>query len=309
MKDEAPIVFIHYGYTPYLKYTLDIAKKTNPDKEVVLLGDNKNKKYGKIGVRHFYFNDYGAGEEIEMFNEVFRFIAGAKHGKKEWVKFVFKRWFYIHNFIKKNNIDKFWTFDSDTLILSPLTSKEKRFKDYDCTEQCNGSCMNGFVNNVAVVKNYVDKINELFQRNDYLEKQREKFEKMPGYAFTEMRAYRTFKKESGIKTIRLNEIIDNETFDECLCQEHGMEMEYDNYLKRKIKKLYFRNGDIYEKIAATDELVKLNSINLSWVTTSFIEKVYYYKTRGKFPPFCLALLKKISRIPRFIKVKITKEVK
>ena len=82
---EAPIIFIHYGDSAYLKYTLRLAVKFNPDKEVILLGDNKNKKYEKIGVRHFYFNDYGAGEEINMFNKVFRFIAGAKHGKKEWV--------------------------------------------------------------------------------------------------------------------------------------------------------------------------------------------------------------------------------
>ena len=62
-------------------------------------------------------------------------------------------------------------------------------------------------------------------------------------------------------------------------------------------------------MASDGKLIKLNSVNLSWVTTSFVEKVYYYKIHGKFSPFYVPLLGKISRIPRFIRTKITKETK
>ncbi len=309
MKKEAPIVFIHYGDTPYLKYTLDIAKKTNPDKEVVLLGDKKNEKYEKIGIKHFYFDDYNKGEEIEIFDRVFQFIAGTSHKKKAWVNFVFRRWFYIYNFAKQNNIQSFWTFDSDNLILSNLSKHEERFSKIDCTSQCNGSCMNGYIKNLHVVKAYLDKINELFQRSEYLKKQEREFEQHPNWAFTEMRAFETFKEENRPKVYRLNSILDNETFDECICQEHGMEMEYNLRFNRMMKKLYFKDNKIYEKSIETGKLAKVNTLNMSWVTTSFIEKVYYYKMHGKFPPFYVSLLGKISRIPRFIKTKITKKTK
>jgi hypothetical protein len=124
-----------------------------------------------------------------------------------------------------------------------------------------------------------------------------------------MRAYKTFKEIYLPKTIRLNSEINKEAHDENICQEDGMETEYVDYLKRTIKKLYFKNNNIYEKTKKDPHLVKVNSINMSWVVTSLIEKVYYYKINGKFPPFYVSLLGKISRIPRFIKVKITKTVK
>ena len=308
-KFNTPIIFIHYGDTPYLQYTLKSAKYFNPNKEVILLGDKKNIKYKKIGIKHFFFKDYDEGKEIDIFKEVCKFIAGEKQTNKEWVNFSFKKWFYLYNFIKKYNIERFWMFDSDTLIISDLSNQENKYSKYDCTEQCNGWCMKGLFNNKKIIKNYIDKINELFQREDYLEEQRKEFETNSDYAFTEMRAYYIYKKESIISAIRLNKKINNETFDECICQAHGMKTEYVNSIKRTIKKLYFKNSNIYEKVEKTGQLVKLNSINMSWVTTSFIEKVYYYRKHGKFPPFYIPLLNKISRIPRFIKTKITKTVK
>ena len=42
---EAPIIFVHYNDTPYLKYTPQGREKLfNPDKRVILLGDSSNSK-------------------------------------------------------------------------------------------------------------------------------------------------------------------------------------------------------------------------------------------------------------------------
>jgi len=142
--------------------------------------------------------------------------------------------------------------------------------------------MNGLINNQKVVKGYIDKINELFTRQDYLEKQRKDFENNPDWAFTEMRAYKTYKEEEGIKTIRLNTIMNAHTFDECICQEDGMETEPLNKGQKDIKKIYFRDGKIYEKMKSSGKMVEVKTINMSWVPLYLIEKIYYYTLGESF---------------------------
>lgn len=295
---RSPIIFIHYGDSPYLEYTLNLAKNKNPYTRVILLGDDSNKKYAGHGIEHFQFEDYFKGEEAETFRRVYKFIAGEQKRKSYWTNFVFKRWFCIYNFLKENNIETFWTFDSDTLILTELSALESNFTGIDTTTQCNGICMNGFVNNIRTVKGYVDKINELFGRKDFLEKQQSEMHGHPDWAYTEMRAFATFEQESGIKTQRSNKIIVGSTFDENICETGSFESEFNKGANRNIKKLFFNDGDIYEKKSETGELVRLNAINMSWVRLSLIEKVYNYATLGHLPNFaeiCRYFLKRVRR--------------
>ena len=298
-QDNTPIIFIHFNDSGYLEYTLKSALKFNPDKRIILLGDKSNEYYKKLGIEYYYFKDFEGSEEVKIFDKVYKFIAGSSQRKQPWTKFVFKRWFYMYNFIKQNDIQSFWTFDSDTLIFSDLSRYEKQFSETDCTSQCNGNCMNGYIANQKVVKNYLDKINELFQRPDYLKKQQEEMKQNPDWAFTEMRAFATFEKENNPGVFRLNKIINNETFDECICQEDGMETE--KKFGRTIKKLYFKNGKIYTKEKSSGNLIKINTLNMSWVPTLFIAKVYYYGVNGKHAPFYYPLVynfKKLIRVSR-----------
>ncbi|MDJ0745516.1 MAG: hypothetical protein QNJ32_19430 [Xenococcaceae cyanobacterium MO_167.B27] len=273
---SAPIIFCHYGNSEYLPYVFEAAKITNPDKDIFLLGDEENQWIGKAyGINHYFFRDFQYGKEIELFDQNYKLIQGKNHawkkGGRDWVNFVFKRWFYIYNFLVEQKIDNFWHFDSDTMILNSLTYYEPNFRTYDCTEQCNGMCMNGFVSNSSIVLGYIRKINELFSNEKYLEKQQKEFDEVnPTYAFTEMRAYDIFKQEERIDSIRLNTIIDDSTFDDCICQEHNMEMEklplgQKINKGRKIKKVYLspdRTFYCYEK--TVNRLLRINSINLSW---------------------------------------------
>ena len=277
---KAPIIFIHYSDSSYLKYTLQSAQLFNPDKRVILLGDETNAHYKNKGIEHFSYDDYRSGEEIEVFDKVYRFIAGKHHGGHKWTNFVFRRWFIIHNFISTNNIGRFWTWDSDNVILTSLSAQEYKFMNFDCTEQCSGICMNGFVTNMKVVKGYVDKINELFQREEYVEKQKEEFETFPYYAFTEMRAYKAYKDESGIRRIRLNSIIDGETFDDCICSPDEYET-YDHKMRgRTLKKIYMgKDGNIFTFHIPSQQLVKLNSINLSWVPDYVFDNIFRHSKR------------------------------
>lgn len=275
-----PIIFIHYGDINYLKYSLESAVLFNPDKKVILLGDQFNEHYNALGVEHYYFDDYSEGREIGLFNDVYQFIAGTQHKREEWTRFVFRRWFIIYNFITARNIHQFWTFDSDTLILTDLSKQEAKFAGYDCTEQCCGICMNGFITNQAVVKGYIDKMNELFQRPSFLSKQKDSMKRSPKYAFTEMRAYVEFRDESKIKRVRLSRIIDGETFLDSICtiREHRLYLEDEDYevyseplCGYQMKKMFMcSDGNILAWNRSSKQLIRLNSINMSWVPSALL---------------------------------------
>ncbi len=275
-----PIIFIHYGDSDYLKYTLRSAKVFNSNSRVILLGDESNEFYTYLGIEHFYFKDYSNSPEIRLFEKVYKFIAGSEHGKTEWTHFVFRRWFHVFEFIQSQEIEQFWTFDSDNLIFVNLEKFSINLTKYDCTEQCNGSCMNGFVGSQKVVKGYIDTINNLFTDTEYLKKQAKDFIAHSDYAFTEMRAYDEYRQRGNLNSIRLQTLFDDETFDECLCQPQGME-----FIDGK-KKLFFKNGFIYQKNALNQKLLKANTINMSWTNISLIEELFTYVVNNhlnKFP--------------------------
>jgi hypothetical protein len=300
---EPPIVFIHKGNNDYLKYTVQCAKASNPKKDVLFLGDETNNYLTKFGAKHFLFSDYNDGEEIKLFRNVFKVIAGSKHGKEEWLRFVFQRWYHIYNFILYHKIDRFWTFDSDTLILRDLAYWEESLKDYDCTEQCDGICMNGLVNSRRVVEGYVNKMNELFQRADYLEQQRAEFLLNPYFAFTEMRAYDVYKKEANLKTIHLANILNEETFDDCICVSHGMETYPYKLYGHTLKTMYWKsNGELFFARKEDKKLIKVNTLNMSWVPIYLYPRVLQiaYKENITWRTGSLPLIRKMSIAPSLL---------
>jgi hypothetical protein len=273
-ENEAPILFCHYGNSKYLNFTLSAAKLFNPTKRVILLGDHTNRDVAsKARAEHYEFRDYDGSEDIAIFDKVYRHVAGTEFKNEFWTKFVFKRWFLVHAFLRRSAIRKFWHFDSDTLILADLRHREKSFDGYDCTEQCNGSCMNGLVTCFEVVDGYVKTINALFQDEQFLNEQRRDLEIHPAYAFTEMRAYEAYRKRSDIRTIRLNTIIDQESFDDCICQPHGFETYEKPLHGQHLKKVFYDgSGRLFCKTEA-GEFIRMNSFNMSWVPDYLFELI------------------------------------
>jgi hypothetical protein len=291
---DAPIIFIHYGDSYYLKYTLQSAVLFNPGKQVILLGDETNAHYTHLGVEHYPFSQFSMGQEIRVFDRVYMFIAGPEHHRKEWTRFVFRRWFHLYYFILEKGYRCFWTFDSDTLVLTDLALQEEKFRDYDCTEQCSGICMNGLIMNVRVVKGYLDKINELFQRTPFLQNERTNFKVYKKYAFTEMKAYVMYREESGIRRLRLSTIIEGESFLDSICttDEHRrffQDDEYDIYPEKvwqlDVKKVYLcPDGNLFFRHTPSGQLVKMNTINMSWTPVWLLDALLRHSRRKLRPP-------------------------
>jgi hypothetical protein len=292
MSDHAPILFIHYGDASYLRHTIRAAQTSNPEKRLVFLGDESNRHLARLGVEHHVFNDFNYGPEIERFNRVFQLIKGENHtyrklhGADHWTRFVFLRWFLILNFLRREKIDRFWTFDSDTLILAPLASREPRFSDLDCTEQCVAQCMNGYVSGQQVVSGYIEKINELFERPDYLEQQRAVLRKKPGLAFTEMNAYVAYREETSLKSVHLAKAIAGEAFDDAMCFTDCYERHPQKVKDRLVIKnlLLDPKAGVFVKELPSGENVRLLTLNLSWMPDYIYERLAPFATSRELPP-------------------------
>ncbi len=284
MTDEAPIIFCHYGVSPYLQYSLACAKLNCPNKEVILLGDEANRPLAeKLGVLHHAFSEYDCGSLLDEFDAVYKEVRGSENkSPSHWINFVFRRWFFVANFIEQQDIHRFWHFDSDTMIVDDLASHEHKFDNCDCTEQCGSGCLNGFITNQQAVLGYVRKVNELFQRPDYLEAQRERYDREnPLCAFTEMDAYATYRDENDISSVWLGKPIEGSIFDDCICQEHGMEMEHLKS-RHRVKKIFLgTDGRFFCVDDASKELVQINTLNLSWVPLCTFKNVLNHSRKRK----------------------------
>jgi hypothetical protein len=266
-----PVIFCHYGDTHYLRHTLDAATRSNPGRRIVLLGDAANAHLARsLPVEHVLFSELEHGSELAEFDRVYRAVQGPRHvptkGGRDWLNFVFRRWYYVLNWLRHSNATAFWHFDSDTMVVRSLDRLDAGFGDVDCTEQCEGSCINGWVSGPDLVERYVRTINGLFTRHEYLAGQQREFDTLhPHWAFTEMRAWAVFRDEQHVRTIRLMHADIAGVFDDALCHDHGFATENLRH-GQPIKQVWLGDrGSFWIRRAADGRMQRLNSLNLSWV--------------------------------------------
>jgi hypothetical protein len=277
---NSPIIFCHYGISDYLKYTLKSARYFNPNKEIVLLGDSQNRSLAiSENVRHAYLKDYESSELLFNFEKVYLHTAGESHGREFWLKFNFKRYYYIHEFLKQESKNSCWYFDSDVLILSDLNKQELKFQNFDFAVHSN---INGFINSRETLSLYLEHNISTFTDNEFLLNQRKKIDLHPSLALTEMATFKTFIQNEIIKHSILKKNINSETFDESLLVADGMEIIEIPFHEKKYKKLYADlSGNIFCRNADSLFFVKMMTLNMSGAPTSLYRKIFYTSLTSK----------------------------
>ena len=267
-----PILFIHYGPAHYLRWALAAARRSNPGKRIVLLGDATNKRSAHCVAEFVDFASLGGTEKEREFQRVFQPIQGERHrfhkanGVEFWLKFVFRRWFLIEAFLDKEGLDSFWTFDSDTLILSDLEARDNRFASFEATTQCKDQCLNGWVGGKKLVPRYTQSILDQFLDQQHLGMQRERLKIHAGLAFNEMDAFAEFRRREGVKTCHGQVPVDGAIFDDALAFTEGFEFAPRKVLeKTAIKRLWSDGSGIFAKHLASGQFVRLLTCNMSWM--------------------------------------------
>jgi len=116
--ESSAIVFVHKGNPCYLKYALNNAKKSNPNSDIILIGDESNKNtIARLGGRHYRIADYFfAAKEFE------KIYIYQSTNSYDFELFCFQRWFIIKDFVESNDIKHFIACDSDVLIYDDLSN-------------------------------------------------------------------------------------------------------------------------------------------------------------------------------------------
>jgi len=227
------------------------------------------------------YREFQSTERVHRFHAVFQPIEGTRHrlskrsGNEQWLRFIFERWFLVSEFLRKQNIDRFWTFDSDTLLLAPLAGREKRFASYDATTQCRDCCLNGWIGSRHVVERYTDCILALFEDENYLATQRERIKQHTGLAFNEMDAFGEFRRRENVRTFHAARPLDGEFCDDSLAYDANFEASPHKVAGRiQVKRLWSSpDGALYAKHLETDRFVRMITCNLSWLPDYIGEKL------------------------------------
>lgn len=291
-KNATPIIFLHYGNSYYLKFVLAIAKKNNPGKKIILLGDKSNAHLTSLGIEHYYFSDYANSEKINQFNHVFHLVCGSDFEKirtdaKFWVRFNFLKWFILLNFCKQKEIEKLWIFDSDVYILDNLSNYESLFESYDYTTHSHNEMIQGMINNLNILDYFCNLVIELFQNKQYLDAQKKDFLQNPRFALSMMRMFKEMFTHRKFKTIRFNLVINNKRFDECFFFDseyvtNTVTKEKTRKIYPIIKKLFYNNGNFYLKLPASNNAYHLLiTMNLSWVEPYVYPMLYKLHAHSK----------------------------
>lgn len=127
-RGEIPIIMWHRGNSDYLKIALRQAEKYADN--VILLGDDKNKSFSDHWIDMDQYSD-------EKYNEFKRVYVNLSMNDDIFELRCFERYFYVLEYSKKANIERFILCDSDVLLFENLDvffdDKTKAFS-HTCSE-------------------------------------------------------------------------------------------------------------------------------------------------------------------------------
>jgi len=123
---DTKIVFINTGRTFCLPYVLHQAKHLNPSSAVVLIGDAGN--YDFI---QFEQIENLASDDIDSFR---RNYVHRSTNPPQFELFCWERWFYLRNFMRKEQANSALYLDSDVLLFSSLEQIQQGYAgvDWEC---------------------------------------------------------------------------------------------------------------------------------------------------------------------------------
>ncbi len=293
-----PIIFSHYEVSDYLFQTLQCATLTNSSSRRVLLGDRSNRSLAEDAGWEHVDEDKIRSALRSDFLEHFQEISGKDHQNfkngSSWLRYVSERWFIVEGFCRQNGIDRFWHFDSDTMIVEDLSKIENKLVSMNITHttQSFGCALSGYIT-IDMLTEYCRFMVSIYRDEDkapFRKSERDRVDRLePGGALTEIIAYIEFDKERKLNAPHLERVLEGWWFDDCICQSHGLEMTRMNFVGRLVKEVEFDGNGFYGIRDGKRE--KFATINCSWVPNgifAFILRCVESRSEGKLVPRSLS---------------------
>jgi hypothetical protein len=267
---HAPLIFAHYGAADYLSRSLQAARLTNPERRLVLIGDDDNRQIAlQAKWEHFNLDDYSSDLRAQ-FQPSFQEVKGSAHisprGSRNWLQFVSERWFIVTAFAQAEGIPAFWHFDSDVMIVTDLDPFERKLLDEgaDFTKQCSGACLNGFVT-TKVAEAFCRYIIAFLHDDVLMAKFRAIVREYPTSGLSEMDFFSYFDKQTEYRGYHLESHFPGWWFDDVLCQDDGCETARMGVFGPVIKDIHFDEQSFF--VMFNGRRMKLAVLNCSWLPT------------------------------------------
>ena len=125
-----PVIFVHQGMSDYLIHSLNKASQKN---KVVLLGDQPKDEtiFQENNIDVFHLGSDVDDTEVVKFQEVYHHMHTGGFG---FEFFCYARWFFIKEYMEKNNINVVLYIDSDVLLyVDDIEREYKKFEQFDFT--------------------------------------------------------------------------------------------------------------------------------------------------------------------------------
>ncbi len=232
MKKGIPLIFFHLGDSYYLQYTFNQILKSNPDSDIYLIGDDRNKHYESIGIKHV--DATSCEKTAKGFEKIYVHLSSMA-GFVE--RICFQRWMYMRDFVLNQNITgKFCCLDSDVLVYGDITEYcEKYCPDADVTLHGKyGPGCNVF-QNVDVLTKLVDNTFRYYNSPELVQELSDIYHKQHRNV-TDMEMISRFVDDCNIKGFDLLQIIDGCTFDSHIAKITDSRLIRDKALKKVVIK-------------------------------------------------------------------------
>ena len=243
MKKGLPLIFFHKGDSYYLQFTFNQILHTNQDSEIYLIGDESNRHYEKLGIKHI---DMSSCEKTAKEFEKIYVHLSSMNGFVE--RICFQRWMYIRDFVLNAGIEgRFVCLDSDVLVYDDITNYCNSYcKDVDVTLHGKYGPGCNMFKDVGILTKLVDTMFRYYSSPKLVDGLKDIYvnalerEGKP-HNITDMTMIEAFVDECGVSTYDLLQIVDDTTFDSHLAKKTDQRFVFDG----QFKKVLFKDGKAY----------------------------------------------------------------
>lgn len=206
-----PLIIHHDGFQPHLPFCLWQNRRTNPHRDLILLGDETNRVHG-IDYRHAEMRGYQKKNAFLI--RAYRHVTGSEFRKE---RSHLERWFVLSDFLEESGIQNFYFMDSDYLLFCDLDRHEPAWfaEEAAGTPLFWGFC---YFRSADLVHGFCDWLLELYRAEKRFEAMLARYRAMgPGAGLQEMSFIREYIAERGVRVAPLDWAHQSapECFDDC----------------------------------------------------------------------------------------------
>jgi hypothetical protein len=262
-----PIIFMHFGDSDYLQYSLLQAKKSNKDSDIILIGDESNNKYSFI--KHANINDSPSGQ---AFAKLYQHLSFNSY---EYELFCIQRWFILRDFMAKHQISRCYHQDSDVMLYEDISTENVADFDFAFCGGISGGI--SFINNFEALDDFCNFITAFYTIKPLTEELKNInqmiIKHVPNGGICDMIFIKLYcdSRQDSEKIFDLSIIENNAVFD----LNVNLINEYEQWQGRK--KIYFTSSGVLCKNLLLNTFIKFKALHFQGEAKEFM-KYFVQKT-------------------------------